>query len=122
PLVKVHGTGLLKCAVASRLGSSPLSSLERKCTARASSRKVRRRSGLPRTAAAPPPISISAGEASRRLAATRLIRSPRRPAARRVAAPPMGIPRLAQVPPPYGRTDVAPERTDTPSIRTPPAS
>jgi hypothetical protein len=42
--------------------------------------------------------------------------------ARIVALPPIGIPRLAHVPPPYGISAVSPERTATASTATPSSS
>ena len=42
--------------------------------------------------------------------------------ARSVALPPIGMPRLAHVPPPYGTTAVSPETTATDSTGTPSSS
>jgi hypothetical protein len=61
---------------------------------------------------------MSAACASSSAAATVRIRSPSACAASKVALPPIGIPRLAQVPPPYGTTAVSPDSTATSSSGT----
>jgi hypothetical protein len=53
---------------------------------------------------------MSAACASSSAAATVRMRSPSARAASNVALPPIGMPRLAQVPPPYGTTAVSPEK------------
>jgi hypothetical protein len=92
--------------------------LERKWTARATSFNVKLRS-LPRTVARPASSAMSSAAASSSTAAARRMRSPRARAPSSVAAPPIGVPRLAQVPPPYGPIAVSPESTVTSSTPTP---
>jgi len=65
---------------------------------------------------------MSSAWASSRTAERRRIFSASARAASMLALPPMGIPRLAHVPPPYGTTAVSPETTRTRSTSTPSSS